>query len=91
MVYARDLLGFLPNEVVCCGDSGNDRAMVCTRQTSAGAAEQRAHVGVVVANAEPDLMEWAKREVAGSASRLYISSGTHADGILEALERFGYR
>ena len=44
MEYVRELLGFRADEVVCCGDSGNDEAMLTD-----------GWLGVIVGNAMPEL------------------------------------
>lgn len=61
MQYVREHLGFAAEEVVCCGDSGNDKSMLDPTNFSKSieSLNEISHIGVVVANAQPDLMEWA--------------------------------
>jgi len=88
--YARQKLGFPSERTVACGDSGNDKDML-----------EGDHHAVVVGNAQPDLMAWAstsrvQRDVtnkkgSGMNGSLVIVEGHKARGILEGLEKLGFR
>jgi sucrose-6F-phosphate phosphohydrolase len=83
--YARAALGFDAAATVACGDSGNDVDML-----------QGAHHAVVVANAQPDLMEWARGRAAaaaggGGGGAPLVTKAPRAEGILEALQQLGFR
>lgn len=77
--YAAETLGFAPHQTVACGDSGNDLDML----QSGG---QKGHHAIVVGNAQEDLMNWA-RETKGPL----IVEGHRAHGILEGLEKLGFK
>ena len=79
--YGRDAFGVAADRVVACGDAGNDQLML--------GGENRA---VVVGNAQPALMEWAKAriETEEDPERLYIATEKEARGILEGLAEFGF-
>jgi sucrose-6F-phosphate phosphohydrolase len=77
--YAAETLGFAPHQTIACGDSGNDLDML----QSGG---KNTHHAVVVGNAQEDLMNWA-RETKGPL----IVEGHRAHGILEGLEKLGFK
>ena len=84
--YVRSLLGFEGRATVCAGDSGNDIDML-------GGENSR---GVVVGNAQPDLVEWAAAQGGGGGEeggkeggRLYVAKAGHAWGVIEGLQHFG--
>jgi sucrose-6F-phosphate phosphohydrolase len=79
--YAAETLGFEPHQTVACGDSGNDLDML---QSDGKKGQQ--HHAIVVGNAQEDLMEWA-RETQGPL----IVQGHRAHGILEGLEKLGFK
>lgn len=80
--YARKELGFSHQHTVACGDSGNDRDML-----------EGQHFAVVVGNAQPDLMEWAQSAQNGAkrGKKPLIVEGHRAHGVLEGLQRLGFR
>jgi sucrose-6-phosphatase len=59
--------------ILVAGDSGNDSAMFRVRGIR----------GIVVENAQPDLVE------ASIGRNVYMASGSAADGVLDGLEHFG--
>ena len=59
---------------LCCGDSGNDAAMLETSGTHA----------CVVGNAHPELLAWAQTQ----GDRVYVAQGRCSAGILEAMAHF---
>lgn len=72
---------------MACGDSGNDIDML-----------EGQHLSVVVGNAQPDLRSWADRRLAqlaadggGAGGALVVTEGHRAWGILEGLQRFGFK
>lgn len=78
--YARRSLGFLPDQTVAAGDSGNDIDMM-----------EGQHRCIVVGNAHPELLAWAQtRQVAGNGE-LLITKAHRAHGILEGLMRWGFK
>ncbi len=83
--YARTSLGFAPEHTIACGDSGNDIDML-----------EGGHLSVVVGNAQPDLRSWAEAHLrtqreAGREPSLLIAEASRAWGILEGLQRFGFK
>jgi hypothetical protein len=86
--YARRSLGFAPEHTVACGDSGNDVDML-----------EGDHLSIVVGNAQPDLRAWAEarlrrlgaEQAHGTPPNLIIAHASRAWGILEGLERFGFK
>ena len=75
--YVRESFGFLPEETVACGDSGNDRDML-----------EGEHHAIVVGNAQPEIMAWAEEE---TEKKPLITKGHRAYGILEGLKTLGFR
>ena len=74
------LVGQAAEQVLVCGDSGNDIDML----SLALSAEAK---GVVVANARPELKAWA---VDQKSESLFLATRTCADGIVEAMAHFGF-
>ena len=78
--YVREDFGVAVDRTVACGDSGNDELML-----------SGANRAVVVGNAQPVLMEWARAErEKDDGDRLYIAGQREARGILEGLDAFGF-
>uniref|UniRef100_A0A1D1ZRU8 Sucrose phosphatase-like domain-containing protein n=2 Tax=Auxenochlorella protothecoides TaxID=3075 RepID=A0A1D1ZRU8_AUXPR len=75
MDFAAETLGFRHEDIVAAGDSGNDVDML-----------EGAPAAIVVANAQPDLLEWVERSRSPGVIR---TRGSRAWGILEGLERLG--
>lgn len=75
--YAREALGFESNQTVACGDSGNDKDML-----------EGKHHAIVVGNAQPDLMAWAR---GAQENAPLVTKGHRAHGILEGLKELGFR
>lgn len=86
LAYAAAALGFETHQTAAFGDSGNDRDML-----------EGDHHAVVVGNAQEDLMKWARGAAAGAAAGggegkgPLIVEGHRAHGILEGLQRLGFR
>lgn len=78
--YARQALGFDRDATVACGDSGNDIDML-----------QGEHHAVVVGNAQPDLMEWARGAQAAGGARPLVTRAGRALGILEGLQQLKFK
>ena len=79
--YVRQALGFDRDATVACGDSGNDIDML-----------QGEHHAVVVGNAQPDLMEWARQaQAAGGGARPLVTRAARALGILEGLQQLKFK
>jgi len=78
--YAAETLGFAPHQTIACGDSGNDLDML----QSGG---KNSHHAIVVGNAQEELMNWAK----GTSEGPLIVDGHRAHGILEGLEKLGFK
>ena len=70
--YLQQKLGLQPDQVLCCGDSGNDRSMLGGPWW-----------GVMVANARPELLDWWRQT---RPDTLLHSHRCHAGAILHALE-----
>ena len=70
--YLQQKLGLRPDQVLCCGDSGNDRSMLGGPWW-----------GVMVGNARPELLAWWRRL---RPDTLLRSHHHHAGAILHALE-----
>ena len=49
------------------------------------------HLSIVVGNAHPVLLEWAEQRRARGGGELLVTRGHRAYGILEGLQRFGFR
>ena len=69
--YLQQKLGLRPDQVLCCGDSGNDRSMLGGPWW-----------GVMVSNARPELLDWWRRV---RPATLLRSHHHHAGAILHAL------
>lgn len=70
--YLQRKLGLRPDQVLCCGDSGNDRSMLGGPWW-----------GVMVSNAGPELLAWWRRV---RPDTLLRSHHHHAGAILHALD-----
>lgn len=82
MEFIRSGLGFGHSATLACGDSGNDIAMMEGR-----------NLGIIVGNAQRELLEWlvAKRQNSDQdRGRLLLTDGKRAHGILEGLAHFGF-
>lgn len=78
--HVRQQLQLPLEAMLVCGDSGNDISLF-----------QHATQGVIVRNAQPELLDWYRRsQSAGpdSPARHYWAQSAHAWGILEALFYF---
>lgn len=83
--FVREQLGFEHSATLACGDSGNDIDMLGGR-----------NLAVVVGNAQAELLRWLIKEkerskAAGGPKRLLAATRERADGIIEALETFGFK
>ena len=76
--FVRTELGFGPEQTCACGDSGNDVAMLEGR-----------NLGIIVGNAQSDLLEWWSANETEAKGRVYLSSRPMAAGILDGLDHFG--
>ena len=70
--YLQQKLGLRPDQVLCCGDSGNDRSMLGGPWW-----------GVMVSNARPELLAWWRQV---RPDTLLRSHHSHAGAILHALD-----
>lgn len=70
--YLQQKLGLRPDQVLCCGDSGNDRSMLGGPWW-----------GVMVSNARPELLAWWRQV---RPDTLLRSHHHHAGAILHALD-----
>ena len=70
--YLQQRLGLRPDQVLCCGDSGNDRSMLAGPWW-----------GVMVSNAGPELLAWWRQ---ARPDTLLRSHHHHAGAIRHALE-----
>ncbi|KKZ12892.1 MAG: hypothetical protein TE42_02675 [Candidatus Synechococcus spongiarum SP3] len=70
--YLQRKLGLRPDQVLCCGDSGNDRSMLAGPWW-----------GVMVSNARPELLSWWRQV---RPDTLLRSHHHHAGAILHALD-----
>ncbi len=74
--YVQTLYGVATDRCVAAGDSGNDILML-----------QGSFPGIVVGNAQPDLLDWVLAQPQGS--RLVVTDKSYAWGVLEGLARHG--
>ena len=74
--YIQTELGIANHKTLVCGDSGNDISMF-----------QQQTFGVIVNNAQSELIEWYK---ANADERHYFANNSYANGILEALQKFDF-
>lgn len=70
--YLQQKLGLRPDQVLCCGDSGNDRSMLGGPWW-----------GVMVSNAMPELLAWWREKRPDTLLRSHYH---HAGAILHALD-----
>jgi hydroxymethylpyrimidine pyrophosphatase-like HAD family hydrolase len=85
--HVRGALCFAPAATVAAGDSGNDLDMLRT--------EGVGHAAIVVGNAQPDLLAWARAEAAAAAAGAragpVLARAPAAAGVLEGLAELGFR
>lgn len=74
VVYLMQKLQIPPQFTLVCGDSGNDISMF-----------QQQTLGVIVGNAQPELLNWHKTH---PHNHRYLARSTYADAIWEALRHF---
>lgn len=74
VAYLMEKLKFLPSSTLVCGDSGNDISMF-----------QQQTLGVIVGNAQPELLDWHKTQ---PQTDRYLARSTYAHAIWEALSHF---
>ncbi len=74
VAYLMHKLQIPPQSTLVCGDSGNDISMF-----------QQQTLGVIVGNAQPELLDWHK---ANSSADRYLARSTYAHAIWEALSHF---
>lgn len=72
LIESRDMTA---DHVIVAGDSGNDATMF-----------QHFHRGIVVSNAQPELLQFARQV---DADRVFLASLPHASGVAEGLEHYG--
>ena len=77
MQFLRQKWGFVAEETVVCGDSGNDIALFAV-------GNER---GILVGNARPELLQWHNEH---PADYRYLAQNFCAGGILEGLKHFGF-
>lgn len=75
LAHVAAALGFAPADVVAAGDGGNDVDMLAT-----------ASRGIVVANAQPELLAWKKSR---GGSDAVLANAPRAWGVLAGLEQLG--
>jgi len=73
--FLIELRAMPAERVIVAGDSGNDATMF-----------QHFHRGVVVSNAQPELLQLAEERESDS---IFLASSPHASGVEEGLEHFG--
>ena len=49
------------------------------------------HRSIIVGNAHPELLEWARTQRAAGTGELLVTRAHRASGILEGLEQFGFK
>ncbi len=76
IAYLQSRLSVDPNFTIVCGDSGNDISLF-----------QLASKGVIVSNAQDELLNWYNQSRKDS---LYLSQSPYAHGILEALKHYQF-
>jgi sucrose-6-phosphatase len=74
VAYLMQKLKILPQSTLVCGDSGNDISLF-----------QQQTLGVIVGNAQPELLDWHKTH---AHNHRYLARSTHAHAIGEALSHF---
>lgn len=74
IAYLMQKLKILPQATLVCGDSGNDISLF-----------QQQTLGVIVGNAQPELLDWHK---AHPHNHRYLARSTYAHAIWEALNHF---
>ncbi len=76
MQFLRQKWGFIAEDTVACGDSGNDIALFAIGEEK----------GIIVGNARPELLEWHRDN---PGKYCYLAKNTCAGGIIEGLKYFG--
>jgi len=74
--YLREKLQISPDVTIVCGDSGNDISLF-----------QQSTLGVIVGNAQPELLNWHRQY---SQPSHYRAQSAYAWGIIEALFHFKF-
>ena len=74
--YVRQQYGISEHLVVAAGDSGNDILML-----------EGDHPGIVVGNAQPELMSWLIKQP--QTGKTLLADSCLADGIVEGMARHG--
>lgn len=74
VTYLREQLQMPPELTLVCGDSGNDISLF-----------QQSTLGVIVHNAQPELLDWYRHQ---GQPQHYWAQSSYAWGILEALFHF---
>lgn len=74
-MYLRQMLDIPLEATLVCGDSGNDLSMF-----------QQGSLGVIVNNAQPELLNWYNKQ---KRTNCYFARSSYALAILEALSHFG--
>ncbi len=72
--YVREKFQVPLDKTLVCGDSGNDLSLY-----------QHSTLGVIVNNAQPELLAWYQNQ---SNPHLYYAPSSYADGILDAIVHF---
>ncbi|NJK40454.1 MAG: sucrose-phosphate phosphatase [Acaryochloridaceae cyanobacterium SU_2_1] len=75
LLFLREQFDISAEQTIVCGDSGNDQALFSV-------GKER---GVVVGNAQPELLQWYKEH---GADYHYLATRSCAAGILEGLHHF---
>jgi len=76
----KESVEFKVEDTICCGDSGNDIAMMQGNEKC-----------VIVGNSQKELVDWYERQNEDEkGNRILYAKRNQADGILEALETFGF-
>ena len=72
--YLQKLLAMAAEKTLVCGDSGNDISLFETKSR-----------GVIVGNAQPELLQWHRQQ---GDSRHYLAQSSYGGAILEAIAHF---
>ncbi|MEB3311324.1 MAG: sucrose-phosphate phosphatase [Snowella sp.] len=74
-LYIREKFQIPLERTLMCGDSGNDLSLY-----------QHSTLGVIVHNAQPELLSWYQQQ---ANPHIYYAPSSYADGILDAIAHFG--